>query len=52
MKNRMHLDVVGDREELLAPGATLLRARDDETAPDDLADTEGNECCVFAPTAD
>jgi hypothetical protein len=58
VKNRMHVDVVGDTGALLAAGATLLRARD--AGPDDdpeqggiewdvLADPEGNEFCVFAP---
>lgn len=57
VKNRMHLDVVGDTEALLAAGATLLRARDagPDDEPDDgniawdvLADPEGNEFCCFA----
>ncbi|TDD50329.1 VOC family protein [Saccharopolyspora elongata] len=48
-KNRMHLDVVGDRDELLALGATLVRARDEEIGWDILADPEGNEFCAFAP---
>jgi hypothetical protein len=33
VKNRMHLDVVGDTAALLAAGATLRRARD--AGPDD-----------------
>jgi hypothetical protein len=49
VKNRMHLDVVGDRDALLAAGATLLRAADDEIHWDVLADPEGNELCCFAP---
>ena len=58
VKNRMHIDVVGDTDALLAAGATLLRARDagPDDDPDDggiewdvLADPEGNEFCVFAP---
>ena len=48
VKNRMHLDVLGDTNELLALGATLVRARDDEIEWDVLADPEGNEFCVFA----
>ena len=48
-KNRVHWDVVGSTPELLAAGATLLRARDDAVAWDVLADVEGNEFCVFAP---
>ncbi|WP_308121774.1 VOC family protein [Actinotalea ferrariae] len=49
VKNRMHVDVVGDRDALLAAGATLVRARDDEIRWDVLADPEGNELCCFAP---
>ncbi|HET9142341.1 VOC family protein [Actinophytocola sp.] len=49
LKNRMHLDVFGDRDELVALGATVVRRRDDEIEWDVLADPEGNEFCVFAP---
>src|SRR4051794_41110144 len=42
VKNRMHLDVIGDRDALLATGATLLRAKDDDIDWDVLADPEGN----------
>jgi hypothetical protein len=49
VKNRMHMDVTGDTEELLGLGATLVRRRDDEIRWDQLADPEGNEFCVFAP---
>jgi Glyoxalase-like domain len=49
VKNRMHLDVVGDKAELLGLGATMVRARDEEIEWDILADPEGNEFCVFAP---
>ena len=49
VKNRMHLDVWGDTEELIALGAKLLRRRDQEIAWDVLADPEGNEFCVFTP---
>ena len=49
VKNRMHLDVFGDKAELLSLGATLVRARDEEIDWDLLADPEGNEFCVFAP---
>jgi hypothetical protein len=48
-KNRMHLDMFGDREKLIKGGATLVRAKDDEINWDVLADPEGNEFCVFAP---
>ncbi len=59
VKNRMHIDVIGDKDALLAAGATLLRPRtvrpegepeqDDDIEHDVLADPEGNEFCVFAP---
>ena len=49
VKNRMHIDVIGDRDALIAAGATLLRAKDDDIDWDVLADPEGNEFCVFAP---
>ena len=49
MKNRMHLDVVGDKANCSSLGATLVRARDEEIEWDILADPEGNEFCVFAP---
>ncbi|WP_369200445.1 VOC family protein [Streptomyces sp. PU-14G] len=48
-KNRMHLDVYGHTEELLALGATLVRRRDEEIGWDVLSDPEGNEFCVFVP---
>jgi hypothetical protein len=47
-KNRLHWDVWGSRDALIAAGATLLRARDQEIEWDVLADPEGNEFCVFA----
>ena len=61
VKNRVHHYVVGDSAALQAMGATLVRARD--AGPDDdpadgtiewdvMADPEGNEFCVFAPTTD
>ena len=49
VKNRMHFDVLGDKDSLLAAGATLVRERDDEIEWDVLADPEGNEFCVFTP---
>jgi hypothetical protein len=49
LKNRMHLDVVGDVRELLDLGATMVRAQDDDINWTILADPEGNEFCVFAP---
>ncbi len=48
VKNRMHFDVVGETWPLLAAGATMVRAQDDEIEWDVLADPEGNEFCVFA----
>lgn len=42
--NRVHWDVTGDVEELLAAGATRLWETDGWTV---LADPEGNEFCVF-----
>lgn len=45
----MHLDVFGDRAELLALGATLLRERGGDIEWDVMADPEGNEFCVFTP---
>ncbi|MEE1927227.1 VOC family protein [Streptomyces sp. TRM 70351] len=49
VKNRMHLDVWGEPEELLALGATLVRRREGQRDWDVLADPEGNEFCVFTP---
>jgi hypothetical protein len=51
VKNRMHLDVFGNTEQLLKAGARLLRTRDQEIDWDVLADPEGNEFCVFTPSA-
>jgi hypothetical protein len=45
--NRLHWDVVGVVDELLAHGATRLWELPRWTT---LADPEGNEFCVFAPT--
>jgi hypothetical protein len=49
VKNRMHIDVFGDVDELVRLGARVVRRRDDEIDWDVLADPEGNEFCVFAP---
>jgi hypothetical protein len=49
VKNRVHWDVVGERDALLAAGATLVRARGEDRRWDVLADPDGNEFCVFAP---
>ena len=48
VKNRLHWDVWGSRDTLLAAGATLVRARDTGSRWDVLADPEGNEFCAFA----
>jgi Glyoxalase-like domain len=44
VKNRVHLDVVGDVAEIVARGATVLAGHPRWTV---LADPEGNEFCVF-----
>jgi hypothetical protein len=46
VKNRIHWDVYGDVEDLLARGATRLWEMPRWTV---LADPEGNEFCVFPP---
>jgi hypothetical protein len=47
-KNRVHWDVTVDAlEPLLAAGATVLRAQDDEIGWTVLSDVEGNEFCAF-----
>ncbi len=48
-ENRMHLDVRGDTEELIALGARVLRRRSAAAEWDVLCDPEGNEFCVFPP---
>jgi Glyoxalase-like domain len=48
VKNRMHIDVDGDTEALIAAGATLLRRKGGDIDWDVLADPEGNEFCCFA----
>ncbi len=45
-KNRVHVDVHGDVDDLLRRGATLLAREERWTV---LADPEGNEFCVFVP---
>ncbi len=60
VKNRLHIDVVGDSAALQAAGATLVRASDErpgheadedagEIGWDVLADPEGNEFCCSPP---
>ncbi len=46
VKNRVHLDVVGDVAEIVARGATVLAEQPRWTV---MADVEGNEFCVFPP---
>ena len=48
VKNRLHIDGVGDTQEILKLGASLVRARGGDIEWDVLADPEGNEFCVFA----
>ena len=46
VKNRLHWDVYGDVDDLVARGATPLWEMPRWRV---LADPEGNEFCVFAP---
>jgi glyoxalase superfamily protein len=47
-KNRVHLDLVTpDLDALVASGATVLRARDEQIAWTVMADPDGNELCAF-----
>jgi Glyoxalase-like domain len=45
VKNRVHIDVYGDVDDLVSRGATVLEQHDRWTI---MADPEGNEFCVFA----
>ncbi|MEU6622016.1 VOC family protein [Streptomyces litmocidini] len=47
-KNRMHLDVWGSPDRLVAMGAAQVRAPDQEIDWYVMIDPEGNEFCVFA----
>lgn len=48
VKNRIHLDVTTDSvDDLVAAGATVLRAKDDEIGWTVMADPDGNEFCAF-----
>jgi len=49
VKNRVHWDVDGDAEALVALGARVLRRPDARIGWHVLADPEGNELCAFAP---
>jgi hypothetical protein len=44
-KNRVHIDIIGDVDELAAHGATVVERLERWTV---MADPEGNEFCVFA----
>jgi Glyoxalase-like domain len=46
-KNRVHVDVYGNVEDLIRRGATLVASEEDWTV---VADPEGNEFCVFNPS--
>jgi hypothetical protein len=52
VKNRIHWDVTltpgSSVDDLVAAGASVLRAPDDEISWTVMADPEGNEFCVFA----
>jgi hypothetical protein len=43
----MHIDVYGDVEQLIGRGASVIERHPRWTV---MADLEGNEFCVFAPT--
>jgi hypothetical protein len=52
VKNRVHWDVLlegASVEDLVAAGATVVRAQDEEIGWTVLADPEGNEFCAFTP---
>ncbi len=49
VENRVHWDVVGDAEALVAAGATLVRRPDHDIFWTVLRDPEGNVFCCFAP---
>lgn len=49
-KNRIHWDLTAEIEPLVERGASILREPDDEVRWHVLADPEGNEFCVFAPS--
>jgi len=49
VKNRVHVDVYGEVEDLVARGATVVERQPRWTV---LADPEGNEFCAFSATAD
>jgi Glyoxalase-like domain len=46
VKNRIHIDVYGDVDDLVARGASVMERQARWTV---MADPEGNEFCVFPP---
>jgi catechol 2,3-dioxygenase-like lactoylglutathione lyase family enzyme len=48
-KNRVHWDVTGDTDALIAIGATMVLPKGEGRRWDVLADPDGNEFCVFPP---
>ena len=46
IKNRMHIDILGEVEDILALGATVVAESTTETPWFVLSDPEGNEFCV------
>jgi hypothetical protein len=46
VKNRVHVDVYGNVEDIIRRGATLVASEESWTV---VADPEGNEFCVFMP---
>jgi hypothetical protein len=46
VKNRVHVDVYGDVDDLIRRGAMLVARKENWTV---VADPEGNEFCVFIP---
>jgi hypothetical protein len=46
LKNRVHIDVFGDVDELVERGATMIDRQERWTV---MTDPEGNEFCVFPP---
>ncbi len=49
VKNRIHWDVVGKVDDLVAAGAAVLAEPTPDSGWTVMADPEGNEFCVFAP---
>ena len=49
VENRVHWDVVGDVDALVAAGATVVRRPDGDIAWTVMRDPDGNVFCCFAP---